>query len=232
MRSYWVSMSTKQRSASQKPPEKKSGSNTSMILWIVGGVVGLGLIVLLALAIAGEESVDDAVVFGEVTVEGADLPFFDVTAEDPAMGIVAPTVSGEDWNGNEYTIGADGRAKIIIMLAHWCPHCQAEVPVVQDWVDGGNLPEGVDLYGVTVLTNRLRDGNTWPPSKWLEGEGWTVPTIMDDEDGSIVAAYGLTSTPTYVVLDGDNVNLGRIAGEIGTAGLDALAAIAAASLEG
>jgi len=225
-------MSTRQRSASKKPPDKKTSSNTSLILWIVGGVVGLGLIVLLALAIAGEENLDDAAAFGEVTVDGADLPFFDVTAEDPAIGIVAPTVTGGDWNGNEYTIGADGRAKIIVMLAHWCPHCQAEVPVVQDWVEAGGLPDGVDLYGITVLTNRLRDGSTWPPSAWLDGEGWTSPTLMDNEDGSIVSAYGLTSTPTYVVLDGNNVNLGRLAGEIGTAGLDALAGIAAASLEG
>jgi thiol-disulfide isomerase/thioredoxin len=195
-------------------------------------VVGLALIVLLALAIAGEESLDDSVAFGEVTVEGADLPFFDASAQDPAVGVTAPTVSGGDWNDNEYTIGPDGRAKIIVMLAHWCPHCQREVPVIQDWVEAGRLPEGVDLYGVTVLTNRLRDGSTWPPSSWLESEGWTSPTLMDDEDGSIVAAYGLVSTPTYVVLDGDNNNLGRLAGEIGTSGLDALASIAAASLDG
>jgi thiol-disulfide isomerase/thioredoxin len=117
------------------------------------------------------------------------------------------------------------------MLAHWCPHCQAEVPVIQDWVDAGGVPEGVDLYGVTVLTNRLRQSSTWPPQEWLEGEGWTSPTIMDDEAGSIVTAYGLTSTPTYVVLDGDNNNLGRFAGEIGVSGLDTLAALAVGSLD-
>jgi hypothetical protein len=55
---------------------------------------------------------------------------------------------------------------------------------------------------------------------------------MDDEQGSAVSAYGLTSTPTYVVLDGDNNNLGRLAGEIGVSGLEFLADTAAASLEG
>ncbi len=223
-------MSTKQR-----PPKNQSGkadnSKRNLILGIVGGVVGLGLIVWLAFAIANEGSTTDAVAFGEVTVEGADLPFFDATAADPAVGVTAPTVTGEDWNGNQYTIGADGRAKIIVMLAHWCPHCQRELPLIQNWVDNGGVPEGVDLYGITVLTNRLRDGSTYPPSTWLEGAGWSSPTLMDDEAQSIVAAYGLTSTPTYVVLGPDNENLGRIAGEIGTAGLDALAQIAAGSLE-
>ena len=221
-------MSTKQRSVKKKSGKEESSRN--VILWVVGGLVGLGLIVLLAWAIASEEGLDDAIAFGDVTVDGVDLPFFDASAQDPAVGLTAPTVTGTDWNGNEYTIGADGRAKIVVMLAHWCVHCQREVPLLQNWVDNGGLPAGVDLYGVTVLTNRLQ-GN-WPPQQWLESEGWTSPTVMDDQDGSIVTAYGLTSTPTYIVLDGENNNLGRLAGEIGATGFDALAAIAAASLVG
>lgn len=195
-------------------------------------MLGLGLIVWLAFAIASEPSLDDSVAFGEVTVEGENLPFFDSAAADPAIGLTAPTVSGQDLDGEPITIGPSDSAKIIVMLAHWCPHCQAEVPVIQDWVESGGLPDGVELYGVTVLTNRLRDGSTWPPSEWLEEEGWTSPTIKDDEGGSIVSAYGLTSTPTYVVLGPDNENLGRLAGEIGVPGLEALAQAAANSLEG
>lgn len=202
----------------------------SLLYWIIGGVVGLGLIVWLAASIATEPGLDDSIAFGEVEVEGENLPFFDSSAADPAIGLTAPTVSGSDWNGDDHTIGRDGRAKIVVMLAHWCPHCQNEVPVIQDWVEAGGLPEGVDLYGVTVLTNRLRDGSTWPPSEWLDGEGWTSPTIMDDEAGSVVSAYGLVSTPTYVVLGPNNENLGRLAGEIGVPGLNALAQTAAASL--
>jgi thiol-disulfide isomerase/thioredoxin len=208
----------------------KQASNKSLIYWIVGGVVGLGLIVWLAAAIAGEGAVDEAIAYGEVTVEGENLPFFETGAADPAVGQIAPTVSGGDWDGNEFTIGPDGRAKIVVMLAHWCPHCQAEVPVIQGWIDAGAVPEGVDIYGTTVLTNRVRDGDTWPPQDWLTEEGWTSPTIMDNQAGSIVEAYGLTSTPTYVVLGPDNENLGRLAGEIGLEGLNALAGIAAGSL--
>lgn len=220
------------RVSPQKQAGKKPESNRSIIYWIVGGVVGLALIVLLALAIVSEGDLSDAVAFGEVTVEGEDLPFFDASASDPAIGLTAPTVTGEDWDGTQYTIGADGRAKIIVMMAHWCPHCQRDAPLLQSWIDNGGLPEDVDIYGVTVLTNQLRDGSTYPPSKWLESVGWTSPTLMDDEAGSIVAAYGLTSTPTYVVLDGDNNNVGRLAGEIGTSGFDALASIAQASVAG
>lgn len=220
-------MSTRTASKAKRP----SSSNT--LWWIVGGVAGLALIVWLAITIAGEQPADDAVAFGEVTVEGTDLPFLDssvvLITDDPASGLTAPTVTGEDWNGNQYTIGPSDTAKIIVMLAHWCPHCQAEVPRIQDWLDSGGLPDGVEMYGVTVLTDRLRPN--WPPSDWLDSEGWTSPTIMDDEANSVVSAYGLVSTPTYVVLGPDNENLGRQAGEIGTDGLNVLAQLAASSLD-
>lgn len=212
--------------------KKKQESNSkSLIYWIVGGLVGLGLIVWLAVAIAGESAVDEAIAYVEVTVEGNNLPFLETGAADPAVGLTAPTVTGETLDGEELTIGPDGNAKIVMMLAHWCPHCQAEVPLVQSWVESGGLPEGVDLYAVTVLTNRLQDGDTWPPQKWLESEGWTSPTIKDDEQSSIVNAYGMVGTPTYLVLGPDNENLGRVSGEIGLGGLQTLARLAADSLE-
>lgn len=217
------------RTASRKNSE--SSSSNHLIWWIVGGVIGFGLIVWLAIAIAGETAVDEAVAFGEVTVEGDGLPFLQSGSADPAVGTSAPTVTGETLEGGEMTIGPGDNAKIIVMLAHWCPHCQREVPLIQDWVESGGLPDGVDMYGVTVLTNRVRDGDTWPPSEWLENEGWTSPTVKDDEAGSIVEAYGLTGTPTYVVLGPDNENLGRLSGEIGLDGLNAIAGIAADSLQ-
>jgi hypothetical protein len=72
----------------------------------------------------------------------------------------------------------------------------------------------------------------WPPQEWLEEEGWTVPVIMDDEDSSVVLAYGMRATPFYVVLDGENSNLGRFSGEIGVNGLDALVQLAQAGNAG
>jgi cytochrome c biogenesis protein CcmG/thiol:disulfide interchange protein DsbE len=200
------------------------------LIWIIGGVLGLALIVGLAAAIASEEPIDENVGFGDPTVEGQSLPMVEnPNAGDPATGMTAPTVTGTDWNGNEYTIGPDGRAKIVVFLAHWCPHCQAEVPEIVQWMNAGGLPGGVDLYGVTIFTNPVR--TNFPPSQWLEREGWNAPVIMDDRENSIALGYGVISTPTYIVLDGENKNLGRLAGEIGIAGYNLLASIAEASLD-
>ena len=201
------------------------------LMWIIGGVVGLALIVGLAWAIAGEEPLDENAGFGDPTVTGENLPAVqNPNAGDPYVGMTAPTVVGADWDGNEVKIEADGRPKIVVFLAHWCPHCRAEVPVIKRWLDDGGLPEGVDMYAATILTSARRAN--YPPQTWLEREGWDVPTVMDDAGNSIALGFGVASTPTYIVLDGENKNLGRAAGEIGVAGLNALAAIAAQSIEG
>jgi cytochrome c biogenesis protein CcmG/thiol:disulfide interchange protein DsbE len=211
--------------------KKTKQSNNNLLWWIIGGVVGLGLIVWLALSIAGDPGLDESIGFGEVTVEGEPLPFYtDPSAQDLAVGMTAPTVTGSDWEGNESTIAPDGRPKILIFLAHWCPHCQNEVPVVQDWVESGGLGDDVDMYGLTVATNRLREN--WPPQDWLEEEGWTVPTIMDDAENSATIAYGQAGTPFYIVMDGDNTVLGRLSGEVGVAGLETMKALAEGSLDG
>jgi cytochrome c biogenesis protein CcmG, thiol:disulfide interchange protein DsbE len=195
------------------------------LLGIIGGVVGLALVILLAISIAGEESVDASIGYGQVEVTGDPLPIYNSQSQtDPAVGLTAPVVSGTDWDDNETTIEADGQSKILIFLAHWCPHCQAEVPVVQQWIEDGNLPDDVELYGITTSTDRLRPN--WPPQDWLEEESWTPPTIMDDEIGTAAVAYGMAGTPFYVVLDGENNVVLRASGEVGVAGLDQLVAAA------
>jgi thiol-disulfide isomerase/thioredoxin len=198
------------------------------LLGSIGGVVGLALVVVLALAIAGEEPVDASIGYGDPVVTGDPLPIFDPTAAaDPVVGLTAPSAVGADWDDNEVKIEADGRAKIVVFLAHWCPHCQAEVPVVQTWLDEGNLPDDVDMYSVVTSTDRLRPN--WPPQDWLEEEGWTVPALMDNEIGTVAVNYGMSGTPFYVVLDGDNNVIRRASGEIGTAGLNVLVAEAQAA---
>jgi len=202
--------------------------NNKVLLYVLGGVLGLGLIIAIAVsAVSGGGPADEEAAFGEITVEGEQLPVFGGDpATDVAPGLTAPTVTGEDFDGNAVSIAPDGRPKVVLFLAHWCPHCQDEVPDVVDWLAAGNQPEGVDFYAISTMAQRLR-GN-WPPSEWLANEGWSIPTIHDDRSNSASAAFGMQGTPFWVVLDGDNQVVARIPGRVGQAGMDALFATAAA----
>ncbi|MGA7097566.1 MAG: TlpA disulfide reductase family protein [Acidimicrobiia bacterium] len=207
-----------------KPGAGQVKKSYTTLWWILGGVVGLAAIVALAISIAGEQPLDESVGYGTPSVSGNALPTYVAGSADPSQGAQAPTATGADWNGNPVSIEPDGTPKIVIFLAHWCPHCQAEVPVVQSWVDAGNLPDNVELISVATSTDPLRPN--WPPQDWLEREGWTAPVIMDDASGTVAGSFGMAGTPFWVVLNGDGVVLQRVSGEIPVDGLNALVAIA------
>ncbi|MEZ5410438.1 MAG: TlpA disulfide reductase family protein [Acidimicrobiales bacterium] len=156
-----------------------------------------------------------------VSVEGtslAEMPDVLVTgADDPAAGSVAPTLRGTDFDGNPVTIGADGRAKVIYFVAHWCPHCQAEVPLIQQLIDSGQKPDNVDIYAVSTAV-RPESGN-YPPSTWLDREGFSSVTMRDDGGSSAVLAFGAGGFPYAVYLDSQNRVIARSAGELGIDGI-------------
>jgi thiol-disulfide isomerase/thioredoxin len=149
-------------------------------------------------------------------VNGTPLPAFTSPSDDAAVGQAIPTVTTPT-----VSIELNGRAKILLFLAHWCPHCQAEVPVVQDWVDAGNLPDDVDLISVSTGIDPNRPN--YPPNEWLEREGWTSPTIVD-ESGAVADAYGLSAFPYWVFVNADGTVAGRLTGELATSDLDTIVA--------
>jgi hypothetical protein len=103
--------------------------------------------------------------------------------------------------------------------------CQTEVPVIRDWLaDGG----GSEVEMRAVSTGFNRSGGNWPPSEWLDSEGWTVPTLVD-RTGSAAVASGQSSFPFFVAVDGQGNVVARQAGALTTDQLDALAALAAGS---
>jgi thiol-disulfide isomerase/thioredoxin len=97
-----------------------------------------------------------------------------------------------------------------MFVAHWCPHCQREVPLLAKWLKGGQ-PAGVELYSVATSTSAQQAN--YPPSAWLAREGWTVPVLTDDEASGAAQAYGLTSFPYFVFIDSSGKVVQRMAGE-------------------
>jgi thiol-disulfide isomerase/thioredoxin len=188
------------------------------IWWILGGIAAVALIATVLLTMSGGEDFE----FGSPTVSGDALPTLVDPAADPAVGAPIPVVAGSDFDGAGVSLAADGRAKIILFLAHWCSHCQAEVPVVQEWLDGGGLPDGVDFYSVATSISETREN--YPPDAWLEREGWTPPVVVDDEASTIGVSYGLNAFPYWVFVYPDGTVAGRTTGQLPADVLDQIAA--------
>lgn len=152
---------------------------------------------------------DDPDAYGSVEITGTALPRLDGNA-DTAVGMIAPEVRGFDFAGNPVSVTNDGRAKIVLLVAHWCPYCREEVPVVRDWIDTSTLPDGVDVYSVVTLTDFTR--GYYPPRTWLEQEAWNVPLIVDDNLDTTAQAFGLNAVPFWVLINADGTIAGRAAG--------------------
>jgi thiol-disulfide isomerase/thioredoxin len=191
-------------------------------------LIGLGVAVVLVVAIAaialtagsgGGASGEPGVT---VTVSGTPLPALPASGDDPAVGATLPSLTGTRLGGGTITIGPSGAPQVIAVMAHWCPHCQAEVPRIVDWLRGNELPNGVAL--VTLSTGIDPARPNFPPSAWLTREGWTAPVLSDDASSSALSALGITSFPGFVFVNGDGTVAQRLVGELGPAQIASIAA--------
>jgi thiol-disulfide isomerase/thioredoxin len=207
---------TSTRARSRGMPRRAQPVTTSKTptLLIIGGIVlVLVLVGAVALALSGGGSSGTAEpATAAVRVQGTALPTYNKDAADPAVGQAVPTISGLGLDGTPMTIGPDDGALAIVVVAHWCPHCQAEIPVLSDWMAANELPDGIRV--VTVSTGIDPARPNYPPSAWLEREGWTQPTLNDDASNSALAALGMASFPAFVFVNEDGTVAQRATGEI------------------
>lgn len=211
----------------QQAPAPTASGQSRLFLLAVGALVVVGLAAVAIIAGSrGDDTSTDAAATDEAGSDGAQTAAITVGNEplptmpegvqiadatnDPAWGLPAPTLTGTGFDGTEIVIEADGSAKAIYFVAHWCPHCQEEIPMIQGLIDAGKLPEGLDVYAVSTAVDQGR-GN-YPPSDWLEREGFTPTVIRDDDAASALEAFGATSFPFAVFLNQDNEVVARIAG--------------------
>lgn len=189
------------------------GQGRTLLIIGIGAlaVVAIGVAIALAGGAGDDPALDGTPAVGPVFAEGPPLPAFSTTADDPALGRTPPRVEGTDPDGAPVTIQATGTPTVVAFLAHWCPHCQAEVPVLVDLMEQGDL-EGVRMVG--VLTGTKANQPNFPPVAWLEREGWAGEILLDDEEGTAAKMYGLSGFPFLVFLDGNGTVVARTSGEL------------------
>jgi cytochrome c biogenesis protein CcmG, thiol:disulfide interchange protein DsbE len=168
-----------------------------------------------------------------VEIEGDPLPLFTPGGADPALGRVPPTIIGEDYTGFTHQISPDtADPTLVVFLAHWCPACNEEVPVLIRLRDEGRLPENLQVFG--VMTGVAPDRPNFPPSRWIEQMGWPWSVVADnidfDREVFVAAdAYGLSAFP-YLVVINDGVVTSRWSGSLPIDELEARINAAATSV--
>lgn len=215
----------KRRPPPQAPARSRQGASW---LW-----VGIGAVVVAAVALgiavsAGGGDDTDALEVGFAETIGEPLPPYDPSVPDPAVGAPAPDFRAQSSRtGQVVDVDLDaGTAHVIGFFAHWCPHCQAELPEVAAWLRANGTPAGVEVYAVSTSVDS--GAPNYPPSSWFEREEWPNEILVDRESGTLASSFGLTGFPYWVVIDGQGRVAERLSGEMAPAELEAFMARAAA----
>ncbi len=200
------------------PQPSRSRKAAPIIAVAVAAVLGAVLIAVLT----GGKKNDPAAADGSgvaqvrpVTVTGTPLPKLDSkAATDAAVGTKPPELAGQTFTGKAVSIVPGGKTKLVVFVAHWCPHCRAEVPRIVQWMAGGKKPATLDVYAVSTAVDPT--AVNYPPSSWFDTEKFIVPTIADDDKQSAAAAWGLPGYPYLVLLNADGTVAARSSGELGS----------------
>ena len=153
-----------------------------------------------------------------VVIEGTTLESLGDEAIDPMVGQVAPTLNGATFDGSGVSVTpGDGQAYMVVFLAHWCPHCNREVPRLIEWQASGAVPSELQVVGVStaVASDRLN----YPPSQWAVDKGWTWPMMADSTSMEAAEAYGVSGYPFFVIVGADGEVKVRVSGEVEIAAL-------------
>ena len=153
-----------------------------------------------------------------VVIEGTALEPLDDEAIDPMLGQVAPTLNGATFDGSGVSVTpGDGQAYMIVFLAHWCPHCNREVPRLIEWQASGAVPSELQVVGVSTAV--ASDRPNYPPSQWVVEKGWTWPILADSSSREAAEAYGVSGYTFFVIVGADGTVKARVSGEVEIAAL-------------
>lgn len=195
------------------------------VIYSTIGIVVLILVLILVLIFSGNSSEQATGSFkGNLTIKGeaiSPLPrsfdrnciFHSVTLcqnFDSGSKSTIPEIHGVSILGKPFKIENDGRNKIILFLAHWCPHCQTEVDTFGSWIKSRGLPKDIDFYAIATANNPSQQN--YPPETWLLNENWEIPTIKDTPSDNIAQLFGVTSFPFWALVDSENRLLTRLTG--------------------
>lgn len=200
----------KKRTTTSRPVRRRSVSGWTIGV-IIAAIVGLAAIIAIVSTNDKAVSVPGLSQTQPVEVTGAALSQFSSEGSDTAIGTVAPTLAGSSFDGSPISV-MPGRPTLVVFLAHWCPHCQREVPVLTRWKQSGGVPDAVDVIGVATATDK--SAPNYPPSQWLADEEFTFPVMADSDAFAAAAAFGLSGYPYFVLLDSTGKVVRRASGEI------------------
>jgi peroxiredoxin len=125
-----------------------------------------------------------------------------------AIGRTAPDFTARTLKGKKIRLSkVKADRTLLVFWASWCPHCTAALPKLKKYYDPAH-PEKLQVIAISV------DDSKKPVLKEIKKEGYQWPNIAEQKgwNSPIALRYGVSSTPTFFLLDKDKRIVAKPAG--------------------
>lgn len=182
------------------------------LLVVIGLLMVTGWMDSLSGSLAGSDPQPTPTVQATQQPEVTDTPEATDAPEESQAPIPALDFTLTDQFGNTHTLDQyKGKTILLNFWATWCGPCRSEMPDLQAvYEDYGNNEKDLVVLGVAA-PNLGQEGSAEDISAFLEENGYTYPTLMN-EDASLFYSYGISSFPTTFMIDKNGNVYGYIMG--------------------
>lgn len=128
---------------------------------------------------------------------------------------VIPSISGVNYANQPVSVPT-GRPVVLLVVAHWCEYCKADLALMSQGHAAGTFRPKADIV---IVSTRHLPFLSWPPSEALSLDSVPFPVIVDT-DSSIATYLALRVTPTWYFIDRTGTIRKVVAGTLSLAEID------------
>lgn len=173
--------------------ELERGSRTPVWQW---ALLGCLVVVLAGVFVAG------TVLIGQ----GEDGRVADFAEAGGPPELAGPTLDGDQASLSD----SEGEPVLVVFWAHWCPHCRAEMPVLQGLHEDGKI----DMLTVTTaIAPGAGPAGYRTPEEFVESIGLTAPALVDPK-GEHAEGWRVEAFPTLYFVDSEGQVAEVMSGEV------------------
>ncbi len=199
---------TRARAEARRQVERRAKQRRTLGI-ALGGVALIAVVVVFVVVLmGGDGNGGGPSTTDEVTVEGSPRSA-PLQPGESVPEFSAPELSGGTIDWKDYA----GKPVVLSVWASWCPHCQAELPVV-DHV----MKDYAGVGWVTIVTS-IGDQPGPTPEEYMLDNELDFPTAVDDQAQTLAAAFGIQQFPTLYFVNSDGTVALELEGEVDEATL-------------
>ena len=123
------------------------------------------------------------------------------TVKEASSGNEMPALTLTDLEGKTFdskSLLGNGKKTLFVVAAEWCPHCNAEMPHIQQFYD-----ENKDKVNVVVVFTNA-NSSLEATKKYISENGYTVPAYYD-ADATVLNGLKVKGFPFNLKVNGSKI---------------------------